>query len=56
VIWELARRVAAAAERVRERLARIGALDLVTQDVLVDVVRKLEQQQWLLRVQLGDRA
>jgi starvation-inducible DNA-binding protein len=55
-IWELARRVAAAAERVRERLARTGAADLVTQDVLVDVVRKLEQQQWLLRVQLGDRA
>src|SRR3954469_14718771 len=29
VIWELARRVAAAAERVRERLPRIGAADLV---------------------------
>ena len=56
VVWELARRVAAAAERIRARLLPIGAADLVTQDVLVDVVRTLEQQQWLLRVQLGEKA
>lgn len=55
VIWELARRVAGSAERVRERLAPIGAADLVTQDVLVDVVRTLEKQQWLLRSQFGEK-
>ena len=55
VVWELTRRVAAAAERIRDRLLPIGEADLVTQDVLIRVVGKLEQQQWLLRVQLGDK-
>jgi starvation-inducible DNA-binding protein len=35
---------------------RLGAIDLVTQDVLIDVVRKLEEQQWMLRTQLSGRA
>jgi starvation-inducible DNA-binding protein len=35
---------------------RLGAIDLVTQDVLIDVVRKLEEQQWMLRAQLSGRA
>jgi starvation-inducible DNA-binding protein len=55
VVWELTRRVAAAAERIRGRLLPIGEADLVTQDVLIRVVGKLEQEQWLLRVQLGDK-
>ncbi|TCC26815.1 Dps family protein [Kribbella speibonae] len=55
VLWELARRVAGVAERIRERLVPIGAADLVTQDVLVDVVRTLEKQQWLLRTQLAEK-
>jgi starvation-inducible DNA-binding protein len=53
VVWELARRVAAAAEQVRRRLLPIGEADLVTQEVLVEVVRTLEKHQWLLRAQLG---
>jgi starvation-inducible DNA-binding protein len=56
VVWELGRRVAAVAERIRERLGSIGAADLVTQDVLIKVVGTLEKQQWLLRVQLGEKA
>jgi starvation-inducible DNA-binding protein len=56
VIWELTRRIASVSERIRERLVSIGAADLVTQDVLVDVVRALERDQWLVRSQLGDKA
>jgi starvation-inducible DNA-binding protein len=56
VVWELGRRLAAAAERIRERLVPIGGADLVTQDVLVKVVGTLEKHQWLLRVQLGKKA
>jgi starvation-inducible DNA-binding protein len=34
---------------------RLGEVDLVSQDVLIDVVRTLEKQQWMLRAQLGER-
>jgi starvation-inducible DNA-binding protein len=51
VIHEVTRRVAAVAERVRARLQPIGEVDLVSQEVLIDLVRALEKQQWLLRVQ-----
>jgi starvation-inducible DNA-binding protein len=40
--------------RVRRRAELIGALDLVSQDVLVDVVRKLEEQLSLMRAQISD--
>jgi starvation-inducible DNA-binding protein len=56
VVWELGRRVAAVAERIRLRLAPIGVADLVTQEVLTRVVGTLEKQQWLLRVQVGEKA
>jgi starvation-inducible DNA-binding protein len=56
VIRELTHRVAELAERVRERMERIGDVDLVSQDVLIDVVKQLEKQQWMLRAQLGERA
>jgi starvation-inducible DNA-binding protein len=56
VVWELGRRVAAVAERIRARLEPIGNADLVTQDVLIKVVGTLEKQQWLTRVQLGEKA
>lgn len=55
VVRSLTHRVAEVAERVRARMDRIGDVDLVSQDVLIDVVRTLEKQQWLLRVQLGER-
>ncbi|GAA1521873.1 hypothetical protein [Kribbella lupini] len=31
-------------------------IDLVTQEVLIRVVGTLEKQQWLLRVQVGEKA
>jgi starvation-inducible DNA-binding protein len=53
VVRELAHRVAEVSERVRSRLDRVGELDLASQDVLLEVLRSLEQQQWMLRAQLG---
>jgi starvation-inducible DNA-binding protein len=40
---------------VRTRMDRLGDIDLASQDVLIDVVRALEEQQWMLRVQLTGR-
>jgi starvation-inducible DNA-binding protein len=49
---ELVKRVAVVAERIRSRMDRLGELDLVSQDVLVDVIRELEKQLWMLRASL----
>jgi starvation-inducible DNA-binding protein len=49
-------RVAQVSESARERMDHIAERDAVSQDVLIDVVRALEQQQWMLRAQLSDRA
>ena len=49
-------RVAQVSETARERMDRIAERDAVSQDVLIDVVRTLEHQQWMLRAQLSDRA
>lgn len=56
VVHEITHRVAIVAERVRARLERVGAVDLVSQDVLIEVTRELEKQQWLLRMQAGARS
>jgi starvation-inducible DNA-binding protein len=48
----LVARVAAADERVRERMERLGEIDRTSQDVLIDVTRVLEKQLWTLRSQL----
>ena len=56
VVWELTNRVSEVSERVRDRMNRLGDADLASQDVLIEVVRELEQQQWMLRAQLSDRA
>lgn len=53
VVRELTGRVAETSERVRARMDRLGELDLASQDVLIEVARALEQQQWMLRVQLA---
>jgi starvation-inducible DNA-binding protein len=37
--------------RARTRMDRLGALDLASQDVLIEGVRALEQQLWMVRVQ-----
>jgi starvation-inducible DNA-binding protein len=46
-LWEVA-------VRVRRRAELLGEADIVSQDVLVGVVRKLEEQPWMLRSQLWD--
>ena len=51
VVRELTNRLAAVAERARERMDRLGELDAATQDVLIEVVRALEQQLWMIRAQ-----
>ncbi len=56
VVRELAHRIAQTSELARGRMDRLGAIDLVSQDVLIDVVRTLEEQQWMLRAQLGTQA
>jgi starvation-inducible DNA-binding protein len=40
--------------RVCQRAELLGELDLVSQHVLVDVLRKLEKQLWMMRAQLSD--
>jgi starvation-inducible DNA-binding protein len=55
VVWELTHRIAMVSERARTRMDRLGAIDLASQDVLIEVVRKLEEQQWMLRTQLSAR-
>jgi starvation-inducible DNA-binding protein len=56
VVRAITDRIAQVSESARERMDRIAERDAVSQDVLIDVVRGLEQQQWMLRAQLSDRA
>jgi len=56
VVRQLTHRVAEVSERARDRMNRIGDADLASQDVLIEVVRELEKQQWMLRAQLGEHA
>jgi starvation-inducible DNA-binding protein len=56
VVWELADRIAKVTELARTRMDRLGEIDVASQDVLTDVVRKLEEQQWMLRAQLSGRS
>jgi len=46
--------LSAVAARVRRRSRVVGALDVVSHDVLVDVVRRIEEQVWTMRAQLPD--
>jgi starvation-inducible DNA-binding protein len=52
VVSELAHRLAETSELARQRMDRLGELDAASQDVLVEVVRALEQQLWMIRSQL----
>ena len=51
VVRELTGRVAEVAERTRERMDRLGELDAVSQDVVIEVLRSLEEQLWMIRAQ-----
>lgn len=44
-------RLTAAASAARERMDRLEGADLASQDILIDVVRGLEKQLWMLEVQ-----
>ena len=52
VVRELTTRLAEVVERVRGRMDRLGELDAASQDVVIEVLRALEQQLWMVRVQL----
>ena len=52
VVRDLAHRIAVVVEHTRARMDRIGDLDLASQDVLIEVVRGLEKQLWMVRAQL----
>jgi starvation-inducible DNA-binding protein len=51
-IREVVERLADVDERVRDRAERLGEIDLVSQDVLIEVSRALEKQLWMVRSQL----
>jgi starvation-inducible DNA-binding protein len=53
VVRELTHRLAEVAERARERMDRLGDLDAVSQDVVIEVVRALEEQLWMIRAQFS---
>jgi starvation-inducible DNA-binding protein len=52
VVRDLAHRLAEAVELIRLRMDRLGELDAVSQDVLIEVLRALEKQLWMVRAQL----
>jgi starvation-inducible DNA-binding protein len=52
VVRHLARMLAETSERCRERMDRLGELDVASQDILIEVVRELEKQLWMARAQL----
>jgi starvation-inducible DNA-binding protein len=53
VVRELSERMNDIADRARERMDRLGEIDAASQDVIIEVVRALEQQLWMVRVQFG---
>jgi starvation-inducible DNA-binding protein len=53
VVRELTGRLADVAERVRERMDRLGEIDAASQDVVIEVLRELEKQLWMIRAQFG---
>jgi starvation-inducible DNA-binding protein len=51
VVQLLTSRLGEVVGRARARMDRLAALDLASQDVLIEVVRALEQQLWMVRAQ-----
>jgi starvation-inducible DNA-binding protein len=51
VVQLLTSRLVEVVGRARGRMSRLGPLDLASQDVLIEVVRALEQQLWMVRAQ-----
>jgi starvation-inducible DNA-binding protein len=55
LVRELSERLAQTAERTRERAERVSELDPATEDVLIEVIRALEEQLWMVRAQMPAR-
>ena len=53
VVRELSERLNDVTDRARERMDKLGEIDAASQDVIIEVVRALEQQLWMIRVQFG---
>jgi starvation-inducible DNA-binding protein len=53
VVRELSERLNDVADRARERMDKLGEIDAASEDVIIEVVRALEQQLWMIRVQFG---
>ena len=51
VVATLTRLLAQAAERIRARMERVSELDAASEDVLIEVLRTVEQQLWMVRAQ-----
>jgi starvation-inducible DNA-binding protein len=56
LVRELAARLSETAERTRERAERVSELDTASEDLLIEVIRTLEEQLWMVRAQLPHRA
>ena len=52
LIRALTHRLGEVSERARERMDRLGELDAASQDAVIEVVRTLEEQLWMVRAQL----
>jgi len=52
-VRELSERLNDVADRARERMDRLGEIDAASQDVVIDVLRELEKQLWMIRAQYG---
>jgi starvation-inducible DNA-binding protein len=52
VVTQLTTRLEIVAEHARERMDHLAELDAASQDVVIEVVRALEEQLWMIRVQV----
>jgi starvation-inducible DNA-binding protein len=51
VLYLLQQRMKAAVERGRDRMDELGEIDSASEDVMIEVIRKLEEQLWMVRAQ-----
>jgi len=56
LVRELAARLTETAERTRERAERMSELDTASEDLLIEVIRALEEQLWMVRAQIPPKA
>ncbi len=49
----ISERIAALASRGRDAMERLGEADLVSQDLVIEIVKGLEKHLWMLHAQIG---